>query len=751
MGWVNRYTQTLMGGILLTAVTLFFFASSHGQRLEEEVGLALLYLLRGERKPPGKTVIVNLDDESSKDLGLSEKFSSWPRSIHAQMVDELTKYDVSVIAFDVHFAESRDTIADRRFAESVRRAGNVVLVERLKHRTIIPEEQGSSIGNIEVEMLVPPISLLVDSALAQAPFPLPKLPVRVDSAWLFRNSSGGIPTLPAVVFQASTLHLLDDLQLRLFPKSQFLPHSPSLVGKDLERSGLTERMRRVRIQVRKIMSERRDSSSGAIALPFDTVDTIDEGRMKSLLRMYGGVGRTYIDFYGRPGSFPILTYHDILGEGQADSDVLKTLLHDKVVFVGAAKSTWSNQKDGFYTVYSRKDGLDISGVEIAATVFSNLHENRHLRRIDGPIAYMMLLACIIVVCGVSFLLQPLYGLPLLLLYVGCGLFCGNAIFRSFGLWLPVIIPFVLLPLFGYLGGTVGNYLITRKERRHISKALGYYLPNNVVNELAKDLSFIKKGEKRVYATCLMTDAQNYTTLSERMSPEDLSTHMKEYYRFLFREVKKNQGVVGNIIGDAMLALWPAAAPDNHQLERSCKAALEVIEAVDRFNDKYPDYELPTRVGIHSGYLLMDNVGAEDHYEYAPVGDIVNTASRIEGLNKSLATKILVSAETVHQSEGMEFRELGTFLLGGKTRPVDIFELCSSDDLDADLRTLFVDAFPSALNMFRSHNWSDARAEFELCLDLVPADGPSLFYLQLCQSYLQTPPDMDNPAIVRMTK
>jgi adenylate cyclase len=249
----------------------------------------------------------------------------------------------------------------------------------------------------------------------------------------------------------------------------------------------------------------------------------------------------------------------------------------------------------------------------------------------------------------------------------------------------------------------------------------------------------------------MTDAQHYTTLSESMAPEDLSTHLKEYFQYLFREVKTQEGLVCNVIGDSMLALWPAAGPDAALSLKACQASLQITEAVDRFNKKYPTRSLPTRIGLHAGYLLLDNIGAEDHYEYAPVGDIVNTASRIEGLNKHLGTQILASGEALRGVSGIRFREIGLFLLGGKTQPVSIYELFRAKHLSLSCNRLYQEAFPQALNLFRAGEWDTALAAFNHCLTLHTEDGPSYFYKQLCESYLLNPSAADRRGIIQVEK
>ena len=306
-------------------------------------------------------------------------------------------------------------------------------------------------------------------------------------------------------------------------------------------------------------------------------------------------------------------------------------------------------------------------------------------------------------------------------------------------------------LAAFLGANLINYLTAHRERQNVKTALGFYLPANVVTELTKDLSFINKGDKKVYSTCLITDAENYTTLSERMTPEDLSTHMKEYYRYLFGEVKKMEGLVCNIIGDSMLALWPSAEPEIRLRKKGCQAALQIVHAVAQFNSKHQTKPLPTRIGLHCGYLLMDNIGAEDHFEYAPVGDIINTVSRIEGLNKRLATQILASEEALQGVAGIESREIGLFLLSGKKQPVTIYELFGTKEQTNNWSRLCKDTFPEALILFRAGKWDKALAAFEQCLILDAEDGPSRFYAQLCESYLQKPPSGDWQGIIQVSK
>jgi adenylate cyclase len=150
-----------------------------------------------------------------------------------------------------------------------------------------------------------------------------------------------------------------------------------------------------------------------------------------------------------------------------------------------------------------------------------------------------------------------------------------------------------------------------------------------------------------------------------------------------------------------------------------------------FNRESGSFRLPTRIGLHSGNILLGNIGAIDHYEYRPVGDIVNTATRIEGLNKQIGTRILATTEVIGHLEGFLTREIGEFKLAGKMKPVVIHELvCRLEESDERQMEAYA-LFGMALDAFRTQSWDDAIKEFREIAELLGGDGPSDFYIKLC--------------------
>ena len=162
------------------------------------MGLRWMFGLRGPRTPPSEVVVVSIDHISAKKFGISDGTRIWPRSLHAKLVKKLSRLGAGVVVFDVFFREQRDLHDDKVFADSLSSANNVILFAHLNQVVTEFENFKGEIRHSLMEQLVPPVDLIANSALGYAPFPLPKVPARINQAWLFKTSSGDIPTLPVL-------------------------------------------------------------------------------------------------------------------------------------------------------------------------------------------------------------------------------------------------------------------------------------------------------------------------------------------------------------------------------------------------------------------------------------------------------------------------------------------------------------------------------------------------------------------------
>jgi len=734
-------------GIIGVAVSFFQFAHD----VEEDMGLGLLFKLRGAKKAPSDVVVVSIDRESSEHLNLPDNPDKWPRSLYARLVEALVRNGARVMTFDVYFTEPGAPEDDSQFAAAIVSAGNVVLAEPIKAREFPAEDvSGTSVTAHRIVRIVKPIPSLAQSAVATAPFVLPGLPFKVNQYWTFQSSAGDWPTFPVVTLQLYALGVYDEFT-RLLAKAApeqaaKLPPDAATATEAKDAAGLVRNIRKIfagdPLIAGKMIEEL--DRSGLAARDRDSYHLL-----KSLVHMYAGADRRYLNFYGPPRTIPTIPFYRLLQLGEASSGEEQIDFRGKAVFIGLSEILLTERRDSFYTVFSQANGVFISGVEIAATAFSNLLENTPVTPIASH-SYLLLILCSGVLVGVVCrsaaaltALLALAGLSILYLVVAEYQFNAN------GIWYPVTVPLLLQAPLGLFGAVLWNYFEIDKERQNIRKALAYYIPDEMVHQVAKNIVDMKRGGQIEYGVCLFTDAAGYTNVSETMEPRELGDLMHRYFEATFEPVKQNGGLVVDVKGDAVLALWKGARPEATLRKQACRAALGIAEAVRQFNQSLGDRRLPTRIGVHAGQILLGNIGAGDHYRYSPTGDTVNTASRMDGLNKFLETEILVSAEVIAGLDGFLTRAVGAFRLKGKAQAVVVHELiCGIEQPDVK-QGKACETFAEALNSFRSQCWDEARDKFIHCIEDSGGDGPSRFYLKLCAQYKARPPEEPWDGVIQL--
>lgn len=698
--------------------------------LEEGFGLAGLYAWRGPRPAPPEVVVVAIDYRSSQVLGLPNKPAKWPRSLHARLVHRLQDLGADAVAFDMIFEEPREGDQDAAFAQACRQAGNVVLFQYLRRDLAA----GTS---VHLERLVPPVPALADAAALLAPFPLPKMPLRVGEFWLFKTGAGDPATLPLAALLVQTRSRLPHFGRWLEEKAHRADPGATLAlpGED-DLDGLSRALRQGLASHPGLA----DAMLARLAAGDGPPDPGDRALLAAVVAAYGGPASRGLDFHGPPRTITTLPYHEVL-QGRVPADALR----GKAVFVGFSEQAQSEQKDGFYTVFSQDDGLDMSGVEIAATAYANLVQGRQVTPLE-PQARALLL----VLWGIGLGLLLLLPAPTLVA-VAPGLVLGYlgvavSAFAQQGLWLPLVIPALVQLPAALASVLVLRHLALRRDRRRIRDAFARYLPGPVVDRLSQDVGDPAGQGEILHGICLATDAEQYTRLAEGLAPEALRNLLNTYYDSLFEPVRRRGGFVSDVVGDAMLAIWAAREAQASRRTQACLAALEIRDAVEDFNARHPGTRMRTRLGLHCGDILLGNIGARDHFEYRAVGDIVNTASRIEGLNKVLGTTILVSREMVDGLADLETLELGHFLLPGKRQPLTLHELVGTRGTLEDAARQRHAMFTDALRHFQDGSWQQAAEGF---LQVVTRDdhGPARFYLGLCETYARQPPGEDWTGIV----
>jgi adenylate cyclase len=370
-------------------------------------------------------------------------------------------------------------------------------------------------------------------------------------------------------------------------------------------------------------------------------------------------------------------------------DALKDQVAGRYVLIGGN----IKDQDDYETPMSRRSGGWMKGLEVHAHMLAQQLDGRLPPAV--PALGLWAIALAVVAAGALCSIVDTRGAKLAAL-----LALQLAVFAA--------LPFLLqqagsdtlgLPAFGWgvawaiafaAVGTAARS-VGSEQRRFAQATLGKYLPRDVAAEILKDPDRLTlRGEKRTILA-LFTDLEDFTKLSHAIAPEQLSQLLNTYLDRLSEVVLRHGGTIDKFVGDAIVAFWGAPLERDDDAERAVRAAIALYETGEAFR-REAGPELPpvgrTRVGLHRGEAVVGNFGGEGRIQYTALGDGMNTASRLEGANKTLHSTILVSREAKEASALDLFRPLGRVVLIGRSTPVEVWEPVA--DMAAERRRALAD-------------------------------------------------------------
>jgi adenylate cyclase len=701
-------------------------------RFEEEAGLDLLFQLRGPIAAPTDVVVVSIDSESANALGLRLDPEDWPRSFHAEAVGRLRDAGASVVAVDLSFQRPSDSPSDDQFlADAIREAGNVILLEWLDE----PVQAGGAPSPLAVEQRILPITLLADAALGTAPFPLPAVPAKVSRFWVFGRIDSDVATLPAAALHAHAIAAHDEL-IDLIESVR--PGAAATLTSRAEISpahNLTAAAREIRRLFQSDPDLARDLEARignqADAARLRDVTDAERDLAGRLVALYAGPSFRHLNYYGPARSITTVPYVRMLAMTATEA---RTAFNGKAVFVGFSEPRSQLEDDDLQTPFSERSGTDLAGVEIGATAFANLLTGRFVQPVASRLQFVILLLFGAAVAIALLWMPTRLGVLVAVAAGPAYVFLAATLFKVGSIWLPMITPVVgQIPL-ALIGAFAWKFAHAKHHGDRALRTLETYLPKRAVDELFRRVGGALPDAQLLHGTCLITDAQNYTALAERLPPHELQKVLNSYYAVLFPEVERRDGFVADVVGDSMVAIWATPRPDPASRHNACHAALAIQRATRDFNDANPAFPLPTRIGLHAGEILLGNVGTQSHLEYRAIGDIVNTASRIQDLNKQLRTTFLASEDVLQDAGVLSYRRLGEFLLAGKGVPIRLCDLVSPVTGAAADQAALIAAFSAAHQLFLARRWNEAAAAFEALVVGNPDDGPSAFFFRLSRRF-----------------
>jgi adenylate cyclase len=381
-------------------------------------------------------------------------------------------------------------------------------------------------------------------------------------------------------------------------------------------------------------------------------------------------GQLVVNFTGRAGTYPTYSAYSV-----ALGDVLEQdpdAFHDKIVLIGATTVTL---QDIYPTPYSAQNPT--SGVEIIASTIDTLINGAYITLAPAWIALLITLAAALLAYFISFSKRPSVTVILLLVSMSGYLIATFVVFASSRFVLPVITPQAMLFL-GVILPTVEQAVSQELEKRRVRNLFSRFISPEMVDQMmaTQDLSTLNK---RSDISIIFSDIRGFTTLSEKLSPEEVVALLNPYLEAMSKVIYKHGGTVDKYEGDAIIAFFGEPVPYKDHAVRALRASLDMRKALVELKDQWAKEGRPSKIemgiGINSGEVFVGMVGSEQRINYTVIGDNANLASRLQDLTKTYDWPILISESTyqhVKNEFDCEFADAVT--VKGKTKAVNVYKV-----------------------------------------------------------------------------
>jgi len=315
---------------------------------------------------------------------------------------------------------------------------------------------------------------------------------------------------------------------------------------------------------------------------------------------------------------------------------------------------------------------------------------------------------------------------------------------------------VLSNLLVYAVFTIIKFRAAEEEKGFIKDAFSHYLSEDVISEVLNDPSKLSLGGQKRYLTAMFTDVKGFSTISEQLDPEDLVHLLNRYLSQMSDIVLDERGTIDKYEGDAIIAFYGAPMELKDHAARACRSAVHMKKVEMELNkeflaDNMSPGPLLTRIGINSGDMVVGNMGTERKMNYTMMGNAVNLAARLEGVNKQYGTWILMSEET-RGLVGDEFicRSLDRVRVVGINTPVRLYELVDIRSEATKAVKELVSTFESGIHAYETRDFVESHRLFSACLEIEPNDGPAIKFLENSREFLENEPSEDWDAVVNLT-
>jgi adenylate cyclase len=470
-------------------------------------------------------------------------------------------------------------------------------------------------------------------------------------------------------------------------------------------------------------------------------------RQPGMLKLEEPKPGAMIRYAGPDHTFPYVSYYQAL---DADKLLPPDVFRDQIVLVGKDLRANVNaeiaQSDLFPTPFTPHGGWLTPGVEIHANILETTLRGDALVPAPAPWRIALIVLSVLAAALAMREWRPVVSAIALLAIIVVVAAIDWALFMKVNTWLPAVAA-ILAATSVYFAFGAGAYLAERKRKGEFRRAFSLYVSPEVVDHVMAHPERLKLGGERREVTLLFTDLAGFTTFTEELGADKVTRILNVHFSRATAIVKRNNGTVNRFIGDAIMAMWGAPLEDPQQALHAVRAAVQMQEDMEALRADFRAEGLPEirmRVGIHSCTAVIGNLGSSDRFDYTAVGDGVNLAARLEGVNKLYGTPILVSGETAAAIGGaMALRLVDRVIVKGKSEPVEIYT--PGHDLEVN------DLAARAIAAYRGRRWDESEALWRELTARVPADGIAAIYLARIAAFRAAPPDPEWDGAVELEK
>lgn len=625
--------------------------------------LDLAFQWRGTQEPAGKIAIVAI---SKDDFESGAPRWPWPRSLMARLVDRVSEQQPAVIAIDILYTEDTSTetlitpellaaIQDGGFQDYIYRilnwdnaAGPFVIQQRDKvvqvcpgHSFCGPITSGRESAEAQDQELADAISKARGNGIAV---------VLAVHAIVATNTVGVTGHYKVLEEAGGTKGLVG-----VRPDRDGVVRRYICCGRDEDLKFVYGMALAAAAHFKGVDLPEKPSADGDIPIGDDVVVQAPDGLF-------------LINFRGPAGTYPIFSARDILAGQGEDSSGLK----DKIVFIGVTDPTAG---DVHLSPFSRAEPMP--GVEFHAAAADTLLSGSFIQMAPRYQEFLMLMVFGLGAIALGRFSRPLFGfVGALVLPVGA-LGIGMTTFREVDYFLPLASTLSAV-LAGYTVAVIDRVGVEQLEKRQARSWLSQYLNPTIVEEMVKNPLATKPGAKRFDLTVLFSDIRGFTSVSEKLDPEQLVELLNQYFSEMTEIIFRNEGTVDKFLGDGILAFFGAPQPSDDHPKRAVAAALEMRDRLEYLQEHWQQVTqtaLRIGIGINSGEAMVGNIGSGKRMEYTIMGSTVNLASRIQNLTQEKNAPIIISASTQAEVLDMfELQFLGPTPIRGLDQEVDLYQV-----------------------------------------------------------------------------